>query len=60
MIPSKRVILWGDWSDVLDPNLDRRAIRAGSNTLDARYFSEFVELLDVVDKFRKRHPNKIA
>ena len=60
VIPSKRVILVGDWNAVLDPNLDRGAISAGTNTLDARYFREFVQRLDLVDKFRERHPNKIA
>ena len=60
VIPSKRVILVGDWNAVLDPNLDRGAISAGTNTLDARYFREFVQRLDLVDKFRERHPNKLA
>ena len=32
----------------------------GTNPLDARHFHEFVKRLDLVDKFRKRHPNKIA
>ena len=50
----------GDWNAVLDPNLDRGAISAGTNTLDARYFRDFVQRLDLVDKFRERHPNKIA
>ena len=50
----------GDWNAVLDPNLDRGAISAGTNTLDARHFREFVERLNLVDKFRERHPNKIA
>ena len=57
---SKRVILVGDWNAVLDPNLDRGAISAGTNTLDARYFRDFVQRLDLVDKFRERHPNKIV
>ena len=52
MIPSKWVILVGDWNAVLDPNLDRGAINAGTNTLDASYFCEFVEWLDLVDKFQ--------
>ena len=43
VIPSKRVILVGDWNAVLDPNLDSGAIRAGTNTLDARHFLEFVQ-----------------
>ena len=60
VIPSKRVILVRDWNAVLDPNLDRGASSAGTNTLDARYFRKFVERLDLVDKFRKRHPNKVA
>ena len=60
VIPSKRVILVGDWNAILDPNLDRGAISAGTNTLDARYFHEFIEWLDLVNKFRERHPNKIA
>ena len=60
VIPSKWVILVGDWNAVLDPNLDRGAISAGTNTLDARYFREFVQRLDLVDKFRERHPNKLA
>ena len=59
-ILSKRVILVGDWKAVLDPNLDRGAISAGTNTLDARYFRDFVQRLDLVDKFHERHPNKIA
>ena len=50
----------GDWNAVLDPNLDREAITAGTNTLDARHFCDFVLSLDLVDKFRDRHPNKIA
>ena len=58
--PSKRVILVGDWNAVLDPNLDRGAISAGTNTLDATHFREFVQRLDFVDKFREWHPNKIA
>ena len=60
VIPSKRVILVGDWNAVLDPNLDRGAISAATNTLDARYFREFVQRLDLVDKFRERYPNKLA
>ena len=32
----------------------------GTNTLDARHFRDFVQRLDLVDKFRERHPNKIA
>ena len=60
VIPSKRVILVGDWNAVLDPNLDRGAISAATNTLDARYFREFVQRLDLVDKFRERHSNKIV
>ena len=60
VVPSKRVILVGDWNAVLDPNLDRGAISAGTNTLDARYFRDFVQRLDLVDKFRERHPNKIV
>ena len=59
-IASKRVILVEDWNGVLDPNLDRGAINVGTNTLDARYFREFVERLDLVDKFRERHPNKVV
>ena len=48
MIPSKQVILVGDWNAVLDPNLDRVAISVGTNTLDARHFHKFV------DKFHER------
>ena len=58
VMPSKRVILVGDWNAVLDPNLDRGA--SSTYTLDARYFHEFVERLDLVDKFRERHPNKVV
>ena len=43
VVPSKRVILVADWNAVLDPNLDRGAISAGTNTLDARYFRDFVQ-----------------
>ena len=43
VIPPKRVILKGDWKAVLNPNLDRGATSAGTNTLDVRYFREFVE-----------------
>ena len=43
---------------VLDPNLDK-GTSADINTLVARYFREFVERLDLVDKLRKRHPNKV-
>ena len=32
MLLSKRVILMGDWNAVLDPNLDRGASSAGTNT----------------------------
>ena len=60
MTPSKRVILVGDWNAVLDPNLDRGAISAGTNTLDSRHFRKFVKRLNLVDKFRERDPNKIA
>ena len=60
VVLSKRVILVGDWNAVLDPNLDGGAISASTNPLDARYFCDFVEQLDLVDKFRERHPNKIA
>ena len=60
VVLSKRVILVGDWNAVLHPNLDRGAISAGTNTLDARHFHDFVQRLDLVDKFRERHPNKIA
>ena len=59
VVPSKRVILVGDWNAILDPNLDRGAICAGTNTLDARHFRDFVHL-DLIDKFRKKHPNKLA
>ena len=60
VISSKRVILVGDWNAVLNPNLNRGAISAGTNTLDARYFREFVQRLGLVDKFRERHPNKMT
>ena len=60
VIPSKRVILVGDWNAVLDPNLERGAISAGTNTLDARHFRKFVEQFDLIDKFHERHPNKNA
>ena len=60
VVPSKQVILVGDWNAFLDPNLDRGAISAGTNTLDARYFRDFVQQFDLIDKFRERHPNKIA
>ena len=50
----------GDWNAVLDPNLDRGATSTGTNSLDARYFREFVQKFDLVDKFRERHPNKIV
>ena len=60
VVPSKRVILVGDWNAALDPNFDRGAISAVTNTLDARYFRDFVQRLDLVDKFCERHPNKIA
>ena len=60
VIPSKWVILVGDWNTVLDPNLDRGAISADTNILDARQFCKFVEWFDLVDKFHERHPNKIA
>ena len=60
VIPSKWVNLVGDWNGVLDPNLDRGATSVSTNTLDVRYFREFVEQFDLVYKFRKRHPNKLA
>ena len=60
VVPSKRVILVGDWNAVLDPNLDRGASSTGTNSLDARYFRDFVQRFDLVDKFRERHPNKIV
>ena len=60
VVPSKRVILVGDWNAVLDPNLDRGATSTDTNSLDARYFREFVQKFDLVDKFRERHPNKIV
>ena len=60
VIPSKGVILVGDWNAVFDPNLDRGASSTSSNTLDARYFREFVERFDIVDKFREKHPNKVV
>ena len=56
----KAGILVGDWNTILDPNLDRGASSAGTNTLDTRYFRKFVERLDLVDKFCKRHPYKVA
>ena len=59
VVPSKRVILVGDWNAVLDLNLDRGAISAGTNSLNARHYRDFVRL-DLVDNFRERHPNKIA
>ena len=43
VIPSKRVILAGDWNTVLDPNLDRGTSSTGTNTLNARHFRAFVE-----------------
>ena len=52
--------LIGDWNTVLDPNLDRRAISASTNTLNVRYFRKIVERFDLVEKFRNRHPNKLA
>ena len=60
VIASKQVILVEDWNAVLDPNLDRGAISVGTNTSDARHFCEFVERLDLVDKFRERYPNKVV
>ena len=53
MTSSKRVILVGDWNTILDPNLDHSRTSSGANTLNAWYFREFVERLDLVDKFRK-------
>ena len=35
VVPSKLAILVGGWNAVLDPNLDRGAISAGTNTLYA-------------------------
>ena len=58
VIPSKRVILAGDWNAVFDPNLDRGTISVGTNTLEARYFREFVKRFELIDKFRERNPNK--
>ena len=43
----------------LDSNLDGGSTISGTNTLDARYFREFIERLDLVDKFRERHSNKL-
>ena len=60
VIPSKWVILVGDWNAVFDPNLDRGARSTGTNTFDARYFRDFVERLDFVDKFREKHPNNVV
>ena len=60
LISLKWVIFVGDWNAILDRNLDRGAISAGTNTLDVRYFRKFVERYDLVDKFCERHPNKLA
>ena len=60
VVPSKRVILVGDWNAVLDPNLVPALVAPLSNSLDARYFREFVQKFDLVDKFRERHPNKLV
>ena len=38
MIPSKQIILEGDWNPVFDHNLDRGDTSSGTSTLDARYF----------------------
>ena len=50
----------GDWNAVLDPTFDGGATSEGTNILNARHFREFVQRLDLVDKFRERHPHKIA
>ena len=57
---SRLVVLAGDWNAVLDPNLDRGGTSSGTNSLDAQYFRRFVKRLDLVDKFREKHPNKLA
>ena len=59
MTSSRRVILLGDWNAVLDSNLDWGNFSSATNTLDTRYFREFIERLDLVDKFRERYLNKL-
>ena len=49
-----------NWNAILDPDLDRGSFSSATNASDARYFREFVERLDFVDKFSERHPNKLA
>ena len=57
---SKRVILVGNWDAVLDPKIDRRwGGRQDTYKLDAKSFRKFVERLNFVDKFRKKHPSKV-
>ena len=53
VIPSKQVILAGDWNAILDPNLDREAINAGTNTLDAKHFASLSNDLISLINFAK-------
>lgn len=52
MMASKRVDLADDWNTVLDPDLNRRRARKGTNISSyVNDFHEFVARLDLDDKF---------
>lgn len=53
---SRRVILVCDWNDVLDPDIDRTWTRSGTNNLDVKLFRDFIDRLDLVDKFQIKFP----
>ena len=58
---SKRVVLAGDWNAVLDPSIDREGNRGpNTNNLDVIPFRDLIDRVDLVDKFRNEHPNKIV
>lgn len=49
---SSRVILADDRNAVLDPDIDCTGTRLGTNNSDVKLFREFINRLDLVDKFR--------
>ena len=56
---SKRIFLVGVWKVVFDPDLDRGRASRETINLDAKYFSEFVPRLVILDKYREKYPIKV-
>ena len=55
---SKQVIIAGDFNAVLSPDIDRQAGRTNTINTDADVFRDFVDRMDLVDKYRNEFPNR--